>query len=141
MDIRGAGDGIREGINSTRQDSKDNYEYENKEDYEYMNEQGRCNQSQELGDEDAEYTYMNRSSKIRKDSNSEEKQGYEDMKLITSQPKSFDRPTVVPQTCHREALQRAYIQPLRELEVKDCAFDNPDYWHSRLFVKSDLQQT
>ncbi|XP_069826126.1 receptor tyrosine-protein kinase erbB-3 [Dendropsophus ebraccatus] len=142
MDIRGAGDGNRERTSSTRRDSKDKYyEYENKEDYEYMNEQGKRNQSQELGDQDTEYTYMNRSSRIRKDSSSDDKQGYEDMKLITSQPKSLDKPTVVPQTCHREALQRAYIQPLRELEVKDCAFDNPDYWHSRLFVKSDLQLT
>ncbi|XP_075055667.1 receptor tyrosine-protein kinase erbB-3 [Mixophyes fleayi] len=142
MDIRGARDANSERTSSTYEGSKDSdYEYGNKEDYEYMNEQARCNHSQELREEDTEYTYMNRSGKMRKDSTSGDKQGYEDMNLIASRPKSLDKPTVIPQTCHREALQKGYMQPLRELEVKDCAFDNPDYWHSRLFVKSDLQRT
>ncbi|XP_018416287.1 PREDICTED: receptor tyrosine-protein kinase erbB-3 [Nanorana parkeri] len=142
MDIRGAGDASSECKTSTGEDNKDDdYNYGNKEEYEYMNEQRRSN-SQDLISEDAEeYTYMNRNSRIRMNSTTDEKQGYEDMNLIASHPKSLDKPTVIPQTCHREALHKGYIQPLRELEVKDCAFDNPDYWHSRLFVKSDLQRT
>lgn len=153
MDIRGAGDASSECRTSTSGDNKDDdydygnnkddYDYGNKEDYEYMNEQKKSN-SQDLINEDAEdYTYMNRNSSMSKNSTSDEKQGYEDMNLIASGPKFLEKPTIIPQTCHREALQKGgvYIQPLRELEVKDCAFDNPDYWHSRLFVKSDSQRT
>ncbi|CAI9590419.1 unnamed protein product [Staurois parvus] len=142
MDIRGAGDTSSECRTSTGGDNKDDdYDYGNKEEYEYMNEQRRSN-SQDLISEGAEeYTYMNRNSRMRLDSTSDAKQGYEDMNLIASRPKSLDKPKLIPQTCHREALQKGYIQPLRELEVKDCAFDNPDYWHSRLFVKSDSQRT
>ncbi|TRZ04994.1 hypothetical protein HGM15179_022113, partial [Zosterops borbonicus] len=33
------------------------------------------------------------------------------------------------------------MKPLRSLEASDCAFDNPDYWHSRLFAKADAQRT
>ncbi|XP_063808696.1 receptor tyrosine-protein kinase erbB-3 [Pseudophryne corroboree] len=142
MDIRGTRNSNSERATSTHEGNKDSdYEYGNKEEYEYMNEKGESNHSQELEEEDTEYTYMNRSGKMRKDSTSGDKQGYEDMNLIVSRPKSSDKPPVIPQTCHREALQKGFIQPLRELEVKDCAFDNPDYWHSRLFVKSDLQRT
>ncbi|XP_073470075.1 receptor tyrosine-protein kinase erbB-3 [Aquarana catesbeiana] len=142
MDIRGAGDTSSECRTSTAGDNNDeDYDYGNKGEYEYMNEQRRSN-SQDLISEDAEeYTYMNRNSRRRMDSSSDEKQGYEDMNLIASRPKSFDKPNLIPQTCHREALQKGFIQPLRELEAKDCAFDNPDYWHSRLFVKSDSQRT
>ncbi|XP_068123722.1 receptor tyrosine-protein kinase erbB-3 [Hyperolius riggenbachi] len=142
MDIRGAGDASSECRTSTGGESKeDDYEYGNKEEYEYMNEQ-KNNVNQNLASEETEdYTYMNRNSRSTNDSTSDDKQGYEDMNLIASRPKSLDKPTVIPQTCHREALQKGLVQPLRELEVKDHAFDNPDYWHSRLFVKGDLQRT
>ncbi|KAM9319970.1 receptor tyrosine-protein kinase erbB-3 [Gastrophryne carolinensis] len=143
MDIRGAGEASSQCRASTEENNKDDdYDYGNKEEYEYMNEQRRRSNSQDLVNEDPEeYTYMNRNSRMKKDITSDDKQGYEDMNIIVISPKSSDKPKAIPQTCHREALQKGYIQPFRELEVKDCAFDNPDYWHSRLFVKSDLQQT
>ncbi|XP_041440319.1 receptor tyrosine-protein kinase erbB-3 isoform X2 [Xenopus laevis] len=138
MDIRGTEDTSNECLAfSPADDDKDgDYEYGNKEDYEYMNEKGKCTSRESLGDGDLEdYSYMNRSGKVKVETITETKQGYEDMNL------QLDRPTVVPQTCHREALQKGYHQTLRALEAKDCAFDNPDYWHSRLFSKSDLQMT
>ncbi|KAM4699455.1 receptor tyrosine-protein kinase erbB-3 isoform 2-T2 [Discoglossus pictus] len=144
MDIRGAGETNSElKTSSTIEIDKDeDYEYGNREDYEYMNEQGKCKRSQSVGDDHLEeYTYMNRCSKVNDDGTPEDKQGYEDMNLVSSRPQSLDRPAGIPQTCHREALQRGYHQPLRALEAKDCAFDNPDYWHSRLFTKTDLQST
>ncbi|KAM8977527.1 receptor tyrosine-protein kinase erbB-3-like [Pelodytes ibericus] len=146
MDIRGAGDVNSESITpSTAEEDQDkDYEYGNKEDYEYMNDHGRSNhsQSQEEDEEDLEeYTYMNQGGKVKDNSTSEDKQGYEDMNLLASRPQSLDRSSGIPQTCHREALQRGYLQQLRELEVKDCAFDNPDYWNSRLFAKTDVQTT
>uniref|UniRef100_A0A8C5MKE9 Receptor protein-tyrosine kinase n=1 Tax=Leptobrachium leishanense TaxID=445787 RepID=A0A8C5MKE9_9ANUR len=144
MDIRGAGDTESERVSTPRiEDVVDkDYEYGNKEDYEYMNNQGKRNDSQShLADEIEEYTYMNRSSKVREDSGSEDAQGYEEMNLLANRPQSLDKSICVPQTCHREALQKGYIQPLRELEIKNCSFDNPDYWNSRLFSKTDVQST
>ncbi|MEE6471483.1 hypothetical protein FKM82_009285 [Ascaphus truei] len=140
MDIRGAGDTDSERVTSSREEEDKDYEYGNKEDYEYMNEQGRQNRSQSLGGDDPEeYTYMNRVGRRRDEGTLEDKQGYEDMNLVASLPRALDSPAGIPQTCHREALQKGYLQPLRALEAKDSAFDNPDYWHSRLFAKSDLQ--
>ncbi|XP_053564090.1 receptor tyrosine-protein kinase erbB-3 isoform X2 [Bombina bombina] len=142
MDIRSAG-GTKSELKTPSPDEEDkDYEYGNKEDYEYMNEQKRCNRSQSLGDIDLEeYTYMNRGGRVGKEGIPEDKQGYEDMNLVSSRPQSLDKPARIPQTCHREALQKSYLQPLRALEAKDSAFDNPDYWHSRLFAKTDLQST
>ncbi|KAE8626456.1 hypothetical protein XENTR_v10006636 [Xenopus tropicalis] len=144
MDIRGTGDASNECIafSPAEGDKEGDYEYGNKEDYEYMNEKGKYTSRESLGDGDLEeYTYMNRSGKVKDETKTEDKQGYEDMNLVANLPQQLERPTVIPQTCHREALQKGYHQPLRALEAKDCAFDNPDYWHSRLFSKTDLQMT
>uniref|UniRef100_A0A2K6P368 Receptor protein-tyrosine kinase n=1 Tax=Rhinopithecus roxellana TaxID=61622 RepID=A0A2K6P368_RHIRO len=35
----------------------------------------------------------------------------------------------------------ARLKTLRSLEATDSAFDNPDYWHSRLFPKANAQRT
>ncbi|KAM4794979.1 receptor tyrosine-protein kinase erbB-3 [Rhinophrynus dorsalis] len=144
MNIQGESDTSGECVTSAtgEGDKNKDYEYGNKEEYEYMNEQRQSTSNQSLQEESLEdYTYMNRDGKIMEESPAGEKQGYEDMNLTSSLPHPLDRPTVIPQTCHREALQKGYQQPLRVLEVKDCAFDNPDYWHSRLFAKGDLQRT
>ncbi|KAK2511787.1 hypothetical protein Q9233_016717 [Columba guinea] len=46
-----------------------------------------------------------------------------------------------PRPASLEELGYEYMEPLRSLEASDCAFDNPDYWHSRLFAKADAQRT
>ncbi|KAG8452434.1 hypothetical protein GDO86_004292 [Hymenochirus boettgeri] len=144
MDILNAGDAKNERSSfSVEEVDKDgDYEYGNREDYEYMNDKRTQISRESLTDVNLEdYTYMNRGGKVNNDIITEDRQGYEDMNLVVTSPKSLERPAVIPQTCHREALQKGYHQPLRALEAKDCAFDNPDYWHSRLFSKNDLQRT
>ncbi|GAB0201315.1 receptor tyrosine-protein kinase erbB-3 [Grus japonensis] len=63
----------------------------------------------------------------------EEEQGYEEMEAVLA-PRcpSCRGPPGPPTPC---------MKPLRSLEASDCAFDNPDYWHSRLFAKADAQRT
>ncbi|XP_053311605.1 receptor tyrosine-protein kinase erbB-3 isoform X2 [Spea bombifrons] len=132
IDIRGAADTNSECITTSTAD--EDYEYGNKEDYEYMNEQSKCKHTESVVDNDLEeYTYMNRSGRSRDDSTSEDKQGYEDMNLMASRPHSLDKTAGLPQTFNREALQKVYIQP------SDCAFDNPGYWNSCLFAKTDTK--
>ncbi|XP_029450598.1 receptor tyrosine-protein kinase erbB-3 [Rhinatrema bivittatum] len=119
------------------------------EDYEYMNKPNVLSRSLkslhslrsqalslEIGPE--AYTYMNGS---RGSSETPAEQGYEDMDTILS-------PQVLPgsvilskQLGTREAPQNGYLKPLRTLEATDCAFDNPDYWHSRLFIKTEAPRT
>uniref|UniRef100_A0A6I8P4Y4 Receptor protein-tyrosine kinase n=1 Tax=Ornithorhynchus anatinus TaxID=9258 RepID=A0A6I8P4Y4_ORNAN len=53
-------------------------------------------------------------------------QGYEEMGTLRRAGSTGRRP------CARDAR----LKPLRCLEVADSAFDNPDYWHSRLFPKA-----
>lgn len=56
-------------------------------------------------------------------------QGYEEMK-------AFQGPG------HQEPHVRyTRLKTLRTLEATDSAFDNPDYWHSRLFPKANAQRT
>lgn len=59
----------------------------------------------------------------------EEEQGYEEMEAVLA-------PRCPGCRCPPPAMK-----PLRSLEASDCAFDNPDYWHSRLFAKADPQRT
>uniref|UniRef100_A0A8C0R862 receptor protein-tyrosine kinase n=1 Tax=Canis lupus dingo TaxID=286419 RepID=A0A8C0R862_CANLU len=56
-------------------------------------------------------------------------QGYEEMR-------AFQGPGN-----HAPHVHCARLKPLRSLEATDSAFDNPDYWHSRLFPKADAQRT
>lgn len=56
-------------------------------------------------------------------------QGYEEMK-------AFQGPGH-----HAPQVHYARLKTLRSLEATDSAFDNPDYWHSRLFPKANAQRT
>ncbi|XP_041267316.1 receptor tyrosine-protein kinase erbB-3, partial [Onychostruthus taczanowskii] len=93
------------------------------EDYEYMNKQPRLSRSL-LGGHRG-YTPMGDPP-----ATPEEEQGYEEMEAVLRPPRAH--PQIPPATP---------MKPLRSLEASDCAFDNPDYWHSRLFAKSDPQRT
>ncbi|XP_041338172.1 receptor tyrosine-protein kinase erbB-3-like [Pyrgilauda ruficollis] len=93
------------------------------EDYEYMNKQPRLSRSL-LGGHRG-YTPMGDPP-----ATPEEEQGYEEMEAVLRPPQAH--PQIPPATP---------MKPLRSLEASDCAFDNPDYWHSRLFAKSDPQRT
>ncbi|TKC52711.1 hypothetical protein EI555_004571 [Monodon monoceros] len=56
-------------------------------------------------------------------------QGYEEMR-------AFQGPVH-----HGPQVHYARLKTLRSLEATDSAFDNPDYWHSRLFPKANAQRT
>ncbi|KAM5254292.1 receptor tyrosine-protein kinase erbB-3 isoform 1-T1 [Hipposideros larvatus] len=56
-------------------------------------------------------------------------QGYEEMR-------AFQGPGH-----HAPHVHYAHLKTLRSLEATDSAFDNPDYWHSRLFPKANAQRT
>lgn len=56
-------------------------------------------------------------------------QGYEEMR-------AFQGPGH-----HAPHVHCARLKTLRSLEATDSAFDNPDYWHSRLFPKANAQRT
>ncbi|EDL84834.1 v-erb-b2 erythroblastic leukemia viral oncogene homolog 3 (avian), isoform CRA_a [Rattus norvegicus] len=56
-------------------------------------------------------------------------QGYEEMR-------AFQGPGH-----HAPHVRYARLKTLRSLEATDSAFDNPDYWHSRLFPKANAQRT
>lgn len=56
-------------------------------------------------------------------------QGYEEMR-------AFQGPGH-----HAPHVHYARLKTLRSLEATDSAFDNPDYWHSRLFPKANTQRT
>uniref|UniRef100_A0A8C5W5D5 Receptor protein-tyrosine kinase n=1 Tax=Microcebus murinus TaxID=30608 RepID=A0A8C5W5D5_MICMU len=56
-------------------------------------------------------------------------QGYEEMR-------AFQGPGH-----HAPHVHYARLKTLRSLEATDSAFDNPDYWHSRLFPKVNAQRT
>lgn len=42
---------------------------------------------------------------------------------------------------HASCIHDTHLKPLRSLEATHSAFDNPDYWHSRLFSKANAQGT
>ncbi|XP_068935197.1 receptor tyrosine-protein kinase erbB-3 isoform X1 [Petaurus breviceps papuanus] len=42
---------------------------------------------------------------------------------------------------HAPCIHEAHLKPLRSREATHSAFDNPDYWHSRLFSKASAQGT
>uniref|UniRef100_A0A8C8SKU6 Receptor protein-tyrosine kinase n=1 Tax=Pelusios castaneus TaxID=367368 RepID=A0A8C8SKU6_9SAUR len=105
------------------------------EDYEYMNKQPQLSQSLSsvlgsLGAEQEDYTHMS----VASTPGSPEEQGYEVMEAILV-PGSKQGPGC-PAT---PAPKNGFMKPLRSLEASDCAFDNPDYWHSRLFAKVDAR--
>ncbi|KAH0629286.1 hypothetical protein JD844_011234 [Phrynosoma platyrhinos] len=88
------------------------------EDYEYMNKQPKLSKSlSSIHSSRGDYADMD--SGITQGSPDE--QGYEEMDAVL--------PMV---QCP------GFMNPL---ETSDCAFDNPDYWHSRMFSKADIQRT
>uniref|UniRef100_A0A8C3NJV0 Receptor protein-tyrosine kinase n=1 Tax=Geospiza parvula TaxID=87175 RepID=A0A8C3NJV0_GEOPR len=126
------------------------------EEYEYMNRpRPRPASLEELG-----YEYMElggcdprptagapRSEQEPAEEEEEEDEGEEDYEYMNKQPRlsrslrhhgyTEMRPGEPPEM---EAVPRPRCRPLpmkalRSLEASDCAFDNPDYWHSRLFAK------
>ncbi|XP_067385945.1 receptor tyrosine-protein kinase erbB-3 isoform X2 [Emydura macquarii macquarii] len=107
------------------------------EDYEYMNKQPQLSQSLSsmLGSPGAgqdDYTQMSGSSAPA----SPEEQGYEVMEALLA-PGSGQGPGCPTSP----GPKNGFMKPLRSLEASDCAFDNPDYWHSQLFAKVDAQRT
>lgn len=118
---------------------------EEEEDYEYMNKQPRLSRS--LGNVVGGLGPRHESCPPRHDGYTDmrpgeptpappEEQGYEEMEAVLA-PRGppcpgCRSPPGPPPTC---------MKPLRSLEASDCAFDNPDYWHSRLFAKVDAQRT
>lgn len=111
------------------------------EDYEYMNKQPRLSRSlgsvvgglgprQEGGPPRHDgYTDMRPGEAALAP---EEEQGYEEMEAVLVPRCPGCRGPPGPST--------PCMKPLRSLEASDCAFDNPDYWHSRLFAKVDAQR-
>lgn len=126
---------------------------EEEEDYEYMNKQPRLSRSLLGGAEPTlggvpgppkghdGYTEMRAGD--AGGTPAEDEQGYEEMEAVLrprcpgcrSPPGSRS-----PPGCRRSPPGPG-MKPLRSLEASDCAFDNPDYWHSRLFAKADAQRT
>uniref|UniRef100_A0A8C3P4R1 receptor protein-tyrosine kinase n=1 Tax=Chrysemys picta bellii TaxID=8478 RepID=A0A8C3P4R1_CHRPI len=107
------------------------------EDYEYMNKQPKLSQSlssvlSSPGAGRDDYTCM--SAAVPRGSPDE--QGYEVMEAILA-PGSGPCLDCQSSPCPKNG----FMKPLRSLEASDCAFDNPDYWHSRLFAKADAQCT
>ncbi|CAM4602401.1 receptor tyrosine-protein kinase erbB-3 isoform X1 [Lepidochelys kempii] len=107
------------------------------EDYEYMNKQPKLSQSlssvlSSPGSGQDDYTCM--SAAVPR--GSPEEQGYEVMEAILA-PGSGLGPGCPSSPCPKNG----FMKPLRSLEASDCAFDNPDYWHSRLFAKADALRT
>ncbi|XP_038020178.1 receptor tyrosine-protein kinase erbB-3 isoform X1 [Motacilla alba alba] len=105
-------------------------EEEEEEDYEYMNKQPRLSRSLLAEPRRCRgYTDMGdprrREGEEEEEEEGEEEQGYEEMEAVL-------RPRCPP---------APPMKPLRSLEASDCAFDNPDYWHSRLFAKSHGPRT
>ncbi|XP_063149574.1 receptor tyrosine-protein kinase erbB-3 [Candoia aspera] len=101
------------------------------EDYEYMNKQPKLSKSlSSIRSSRGDYTDMD--SGITQGSPDE--QGYEEMGAVLPpvQCAGCQSPP-----CHKNG----FMKPLRTLESSDCAFDNPDYWHSRMFSKVDAQRT
>uniref|UniRef100_A0A8C3NSQ8 Receptor protein-tyrosine kinase n=1 Tax=Geospiza parvula TaxID=87175 RepID=A0A8C3NSQ8_GEOPR len=109
------------------------------EEYEYMNRpRPRPASLEELG-----YEYMElggcdprptagapRSEQEPAEEEEEEDEGEEDYEYMNKQPR-YEEMEAVPRPRCRPLPMKA----LRSLEASDCAFDNPDYWHSRLFAK------
>lgn len=85
------------------------------EDYEYMNRRRGA------GGPGGDYTAMGACPAAE--------QGYEEMR-------AFQGPGP-----HAPSVRYARLKTLRSLEATDSAFDNPDYWHSRLFPKANAQRT
>lgn len=103
------------------------------EDYEYMNKQPKLSQSlssvlSSPGAGQDDYTCMSTAGP----QGCPEEQGYEVMEAFLG-----PAPGCLGSPCPKNG----FMKPLRSLEASDCAFDNPDYWHSRLFAKADAQRT
>ncbi|XP_074836214.1 receptor tyrosine-protein kinase erbB-3 [Carettochelys insculpta] len=108
---------------------------EAEEDYEYMNKQPRLSQSlssmlSSPGARQDDYACMSTAGPPA----GPEEQGYEVMEAILG-------PGPGPGCSSLPCPKNGFLKPLRSLEASDCAFDNPDYWHSRLFAKVDAQRT
>lgn len=84
------------------------------EDYEYMNRRRGA------GGSGGDYAAMGACPAAE--------QGYEEMRAF--QGPGHQAPHV----------RYARLKTLRSLEATDSAFDNPDYWHSRLFPKANAQR-
>uniref|UniRef100_A0A8C6X1J1 Receptor protein-tyrosine kinase n=1 Tax=Naja naja TaxID=35670 RepID=A0A8C6X1J1_NAJNA len=101
------------------------------EDYEYMNKQPKLSKSlSSIRSSQGDYTDMD--SGITQSSPDE--QGYEEMGAVLPPVQYLD--------CQSPPCPKnGFMKPLRTLDSSDCAFDNPDYWHSRMFSKVDAQRT
>ncbi|XP_048784590.1 receptor tyrosine-protein kinase erbB-3 [Lagopus muta] len=118
---------------------------EEEEDYEYMNKQPRLSRS--LGNVVGGPGPRHEGCPPRHDGYTDmrpgepppapaEEQGYEEMEAVLA-----PRGPPCPGCRSPPGPPPACMKPLRSLEASDCAFDNPDYWHSRLFTKMDAQRT
>ncbi|KAM8990257.1 LOW QUALITY PROTEIN: receptor tyrosine-protein kinase erbB-3 [Ara ararauna] len=116
--------------------------------YEYMEvgaEPGpRGGQPEEDGEEEEDYEYMNKQPRL---SRSLRGAGYTDMRAGAGRaaplpPEGYEEmEAVLAPRCPGCRAPPPAMKALRSLEASDCAFDNPDYWHSRLFAKADPQRT
>ncbi|XP_064257087.1 receptor tyrosine-protein kinase erbB-3 [Passer domesticus] len=102
-----------------------------------QNPRGAAEDGDDDDDEDEDYEYMNKQPRLSRSlppatpargREEEEEQGYEEMEAVLP-------------PAHPQLAPATPMKPLRSLEASDCAFDNPDYWHSRLFAKSDPRRT
>lgn len=127
--------GAPQGRGVTQGDDED--EEEEEEDYEYMNKQPRLSRS--LGTEPTagavpgppkHHGYTDMRAGDSSGTPPEDEQGYEEMEAVLR-----------PRCPGCRSPPGPGMKPLRSLEASDCAFDNPDYWHSRLFAKADAQRT
>ncbi|XP_008112654.2 receptor tyrosine-protein kinase erbB-3 [Anolis carolinensis] len=106
-------------------------EGDEEEDYEYMNKQPKLSKSlSSIHSSRGDYTDMD--SGITQGSPDE--QGYEEMDAVLPSVQCLDSQSP-------PYPKNGFMNPLRTLEASDCAFDNPDYWHSRMFSKADVQRT
>lgn len=112
-------------------------EEEEEEDYEYMNKQPRLSRSlgtdntgNNTGGGPGHDGYTDMRAGDTAGTPPQDEQGYEEMEAVLR-----------PRCPGCRSPPGPGMKPLRSLEASDCAFDNPDYWHSRLFAKSDAQRT
>uniref|UniRef100_A0A674GQJ1 Receptor protein-tyrosine kinase n=1 Tax=Taeniopygia guttata TaxID=59729 RepID=A0A674GQJ1_TAEGU len=99
------------------------------ENYEYMNEQPRLSRSLRTGAVPGAPGHDGYTEMRAAESPGSPGEGYEEMEAVPR-----------PRRCSG-CRGTPGMKPLRSLEASDCAFDNPDYWHSRLFAKSDDRRT
>nr|XP_014354429.1 PREDICTED: receptor tyrosine-protein kinase erbB-3 [Latimeria chalumnae] len=149
---------------------QDTPKQEEEEDYEYMNKQpilckslngDKIHKYQSVPQQPTEdnYFYTNRDPDEKESgklipntvlldaSTVLDQQEYEIMDTVASQLDSAEQGLEyqnLPSPRKGQAHQNGYVKVGRAVpsleDSTDCAFDNPDYWHSRLFTRSDAQR-